>query len=58
MDQGSISIPQVHQHLTIGTEEFEARLSCMSVAIDEQSYDQLLKEYLLAQLHIPAENRA
>ena len=52
---GGISIPQAHQRFRIGTEEKQAWLLCMQKAIDDQPYAQSFKEYLLAQLSIPAE---
>ena len=52
---GSINIPQVHQHLAIGSDERNAWLLCMEKAIQEQPYDKGFKEYLLTQLSIPAD---
>lgn len=52
---GSISIPAVHQHLSIGTDERDQWLTCMKESIDEQAYETDFKEYLIAQLSIPAE---
>ncbi len=52
---GGISIPGAHQHLNIGDEERDAWLYCMQKAIDIQPYEQSFKEYLFAQLKIPAE---
>jgi len=52
---GSINIPEVHGHLAIGNAERDAWLSCMRHAIDAQPYEKSFKQYLLAQLTIPAE---
>lgn len=52
---GPISIPGVHQHLSIDVAERDAWLACMRLAIDEQPYEPTFKTYLLAQLSIPAE---
>ena len=51
---GSINIPQVHGHLDIGVDERDQWLSCMQQAVDEQEYDRDFKEYLIAQLSVPA----
>lgn len=51
---GPISIPRAHAHLTIGPEERDAWLNCMAIALDKQSYEQSLKEYLFEQLSRPA----
>lgn len=52
---GGISIPQVHAHLEIGTEERDAWLHCMQLAVDKQDYADDFKTYLMQQLAIPAE---
>jgi hemoglobin len=52
---GSINIPGFHRYLSIGNEERDAWLLCMKAAIDSQNYEILFKEYLYAQLKIPAE---
>ena len=52
---GGISIPGVHQHLAIGDTERDAWLFCMQKAIDVQDYQDSFKEYLIAQLKVPAE---
>ncbi len=52
---GPISIPSVHQHLSIGTDERDQWLTCMKESIDEQAYEADFKEYLIFQLGIPAE---
>lgn len=51
---GSINIPSAHKHLAVGQAESDAWLLCMQKAIAEQSYDEVFKEYLLAQLRVPA----
>jgi hemoglobin len=52
---GRINIPGFHRYLSIGNEERDAWLLCMKAAIDSQSYEILFKDYLYAQLKIPAE---
>ncbi len=52
---GGISIPQAHQRFRIGGDERDAWLFCTKLAIDNQPYTDSFKEYLLAQLRIPAE---
>lgn len=52
---GSISIPKVHMHLTIESEERDAWLLCMEKALDELAYPASFKNYLLEQLSRPAE---
>ena len=52
---GSISIPQVHAHLEIGTAERDAWLGCMREALAEQDYPQSLRDYLMQQFAMPAE---
>ncbi len=52
---GSISIPGVHQHLSIGREEEEAWILCMQKAVDDQDYEPDFKVYLIKQLRVPAE---
>ncbi len=52
---GPIAIPAAHGHLAIGIAERDAWLLCMEKALDDQSYEQDFKEYLLAQLYRPAE---
>ncbi len=51
---GPISIPAVHAHLSIGTEERDAWLLCMKKAIEQQDYSDDFKEYLFKQLSFPA----
>lgn len=52
---GSISIPKIHMHLTIESEERDAWMLCMEKAIDEIGYPHTLKAYLMEQLFKPAE---
>lgn len=52
---GSINIPAVHSHLSIGQREVDAWLLCMKHAIAAQPYETAFKDYLLTQLRIPAE---
>lgn len=52
---GGINIPQVHKHLTVGTEERDAWLLCMQRAVEKQPYEDAFKVYLMAQLRVPAE---
>lgn len=52
---GSISIPQAHLHLDIGTKERDAWLICMWKAIELQPYKEDFKQYLIEQLTVPAE---
>lgn len=52
---GGISIPGFHQPLPIAQAERDAWLLCMEHAIAKQPYDSAFKDYLLAQLRIPAE---
>ncbi len=52
---GPISIPQVHSHLDIGTDERDAWLACMEQALQQQDYAADFKTYLLEALGVPAE---
>jgi hemoglobin len=52
---GAISIPQVHSHLTIGSEEKTAWLNCMKKALAKQNYPIDFQEYMITQLSVPAE---
>jgi len=52
---GSISIPKVHMHLSIESEERDAWLLCMKTALDQLDYPESFKVYLMAQLFKPAE---
>ena len=51
---GGINIPRFHEHLVIGTLEMDAWLLCMQKAIETQPYEESFRDYLLAQLRIPA----
>jgi len=52
---GAINIPGFHKKFRVGEAERDAWLLCMKMAIDDQPYRDDFKEYLLAQLKIPAE---
>ena len=52
---GPINIPQVHAHLVIDEAERDAWLACMSAALEQMPYEADFKDYLLAQLRVPAE---
>lgn len=52
---GPIRIPVAHRHLSIGPAERDAWLACMQVAIDKQDFPQDFRDYLMAQLYVPAE---
>ena len=52
---GPIRIPVAHRHLDIGPAERDAWLACMQVAVDAQPYQQDFRDYLMAQLYVPAE---
>lgn len=52
---GTINIPLAHKHLPIGTDESEAWLFCMHMAVEKQPYAASFKVYLLQQLRVPAE---
>ncbi len=52
---GPIHIPLAHQHLDIGHEDKAAWLRCMEKALEDIGYRADFREYLLAQLSIPAE---
>ena len=52
---GPISIPMIHKHLSIASEERDAWLLCMREAANDQSYHDSFKRYLLEQLFVPAE---
>ena len=52
---GSISIPGVHRHLPIRSDERDAWLTCMERAIAQQRFADDFKRYLLEQLGVPAE---
>ena len=52
---GEISIPMAHMHLKIGKNDRDAWMLCMRKALDDQSYADDFKRYLLKQLSVPAE---
>lgn len=52
---GPINIPVVHRHFPIGDAERDAWLLCMERALAAQPYATAFKEYLMAQLRVPAE---
>jgi hemoglobin len=52
---GPISIPSAHAHLKIDARLKDAWLSCMTDALDAFDYPDDFKDYLLAQLSVPAE---
>jgi len=52
---GPIRIPVAHRHLSIGPAERDAWLACMQIAVDSQPYPQPFRDYLMAQLYVPAE---
>lgn len=52
---GPIRIPVAHRHLSIGPDERDAWLGCMQVAVNKQNYPQDFRDYLMAQLYVPAE---
>ncbi|MEM7081039.1 MAG: globin, partial [Pseudomonadota bacterium] len=51
---GPISIPGVHAHLPVSATERDMWLGCMAAALEEQSYPEHLRTYLLEQLAKPA----
>ena len=52
---GKIHLPQAHAHLSVTEKEKAMWLNCMRDALDELGYATDLKDYLLTQLHFPAE---
>lgn len=52
---GAIGIPRVHAHLAIATPERDQWLTCMTESVEEQPFAADFKEYLMAQLYVPAE---
>lgn len=52
---GEINIPKAHKHLAVDAHARDAWLLCMQKAINKQPYTADFKEYLMAQLKIPAE---
>ena len=53
---GAISIPKVHAHLPIAAPERDLWLECMLEAINGQPYAEEFRNYLIAQLGVPAEH--
>jgi len=52
---GPINIPLAHKHLAVGPQERDAWLLCMEKAVAKQNYGDAFKQYLVAQLTIPAQ---
>lgn len=52
---GAIGIPRVHAHLAIATAERDQWLTCMAESVELQPFATDFKEYLMAQLFVPAE---
>jgi hemoglobin len=52
---GGISIPRVHEHLAIESDERDQWLTCMAEAVAAQPFEPDFKRYLLEQLFVPAE---
>ena len=52
---GGISIPRIHEHLAIASDERDQWLTCMAEAVAGQPFDSDFKRYLLEQLFVPAE---
>ena len=52
---GSISIPQVHAHLSIKEEERDMWLNCMRESLESLDYPDDFIEYLMKQFFFPAE---
>ena len=52
---GAIGIPRVHAHLKIATAERDQWLTCMTETVAEQPFPADFKNYLMAQLYVPAE---
>lgn len=52
---GSISIPRIHEHLAIASDERDQWLTCMAEAVAAQPFEPAFKRYLLEQLFVPAE---
>lgn len=52
---GAIGIPRVHAHLAIATAERDQWLTCMAESVELQPFASDFKEYLMAQLFVPAE---
>ncbi|MFT4632395.1 MAG: hemoglobin [Candidatus Pseudothioglobus sp.] len=51
---GVMAIPPAHAHLSIGEAEKDAWLMCMQRALQQQDFAADFKQYLLAQLAVPA----
>lgn len=51
---GPIRIPMAHKHLPIVNDDGNAWLLCMQKALEKQDYADDFKEYLIAQLAVPA----
>jgi len=52
---GPISIPMAHKHILIDEADRDAWLLCMKGALVKQNYPEALQNYLMEQLHFPAE---
>ena len=52
---GAIGIPRVHAHLAIATAERDQWLTCMAESVEQQPFAADFKEYLMAELFVPAE---
>ena len=52
---GPIQLPRAHVRFAIGAQERDAWLSCMRAALEEESYAEDFKAYLLRELAVPAE---
>ena len=52
---GSISIPKVHAHLSIGMDERDQWLTCMRESVEEQNFTSEFELYLMQQLFVPAD---
>lgn len=52
---GPISIPGVHAHLDIGTDERDAWLACMHAAVEVQPWAPDFKVYFMRAIAMPAE---
>ncbi len=51
---GSMGIPAVHRHLSIGETERDLWLLCMSESVAKQPFEEDFKNYLMQQLSVPA----
>lgn len=52
---GPIALAPAHGHIPIGTDEMNAWLLCMQVALQKQPYPQEFKDFILKRLSIPAD---